>query len=576
MNINKIIIFGLIVFFGFVPALAQKSITIVQNGVVPVSMKKAGLKRVAADSADLALQLARLENYCLGKGYLSFSIDSVAETESGYQVFVYLGDCYGNAVLKTPDSILSFTGGNAAKFVHNGVLRLVDYSEFSERVLSYNENHGFPFSEIYIRNAGFQDDTVGVVCFSPGPQVVYDSIILKGNAKLRPSFMAPYLGWKKKRRYAEKTAIQVGDRLLRLPYISLSREPGVEFVGNRAFLYVFADKQRVNQFDGYIGLVPVNANTGKVMVTGEVNLNFQNIFTIGERISLRWQSPERYSQYLSLSADFPYLFSTPFGLFGSFLLDKKDTSYLNMNYLIALQYSFAGTSNLRTYFDYSTSTVLTPNVEKLWSTDTSSMDHRKSMYGVQLNVSHVDDAAQPWQGIQVQADVAVGTRTLRPPAGMDHSLYADIDLKSTTYRLTGLLAGYVPIAKSWDWVGVLLGGAQFGGRPVYNDLFRLGGTRTLQGFDEYSIFASSYAIVQTEFRLRFAYRSYVNVFFNAAWYERRLAGSYYHDWPFGFGLGATFHTRAGNLYLSYALGQQKDSPISFKTGKIHFGIDVRF
>ena len=55
-----------------------------------------------------------------------------------------------------------------------------------------------------------------------------------------------------------------------------------------------------------------------------------------------------------------------------------------------------------------------------------------------------------------------------------------------------------------------------------------------------------------------------------------MSGSYHYDYPFGFGLGATFHTKAGNFYISYALGQQKNNPVSFKTGKIHFGMDVRF
>ncbi|MBQ7490472.1 MAG: hypothetical protein IJT51_08165, partial [Bacteroidales bacterium] len=103
-----------------------------------------------------------------------------------------------------------------------------------------------------------------------------------------------------------------------------------------------------------------------------------------------------------------------------------------------------------------------------------------------------------------------------------------------------------------------------------------GGTRTLQGFDEMSLYASSYLTAMTEFRFWFAKLSYINVFFNAAWYERKLSGSYYYDYPFGFGLGATFHTKAGNFYISYALGQQRNSPVSFKTGKIHFGLDVRF
>jgi hypothetical protein len=47
--------------------------------------------------------------------------------------------------------------------------------------------------------------------------------------------------------------------------------------------------------------------------------------------------------------------------------------------------------------------------------------------------------------------------------------------------------------------------------------------------------------------------------------------NYPFDFPFGFGAGTTFETKVGLFGLTYALGQQQDNPISFKTGKIHFG-----
>jgi hypothetical protein len=70
--------------------------------------------------------------------------------------------------------------------------------------------------------------------------------------------------------------------------------------------------------------------------------------------------------------------------------------------------------------------------------------------------------------------------------------------------------------------------------------------------------------------------AYINAFFNGAWYEQKIKDNYTHDFPFGFGLGITFTTKAGLFYLSYALGKQLDNPISFKTGKIHFGLAVQF
>ncbi len=452
-----------------------------------------------------------------------------------------------------------------------------DYERFADALLLQMERHGYPFAEISLQNIDLTKDTIAQLHVEPNAAVAFDSVIVSGNLKLSQHFLRPYLGWRKRKPYDESVAAQVAKRIEALPYAQTSREAGIEFVGERAYLYLFLDKQRVNQFDGYIGLVPISATTGGVMVTGELNLSLRNIFTMGESLDLRWQAPERYSQFLSVSADFPYLFATPIGISGQFVLDKKDTTYLNMNYLAALQYSFRGTNSLQAYFNYHTSSILSRANEPMPAADDStSCNFRKSMYGIRLNGQQLDDIRSPRRGITGALDIAIGRRTLLKSAQDVTSGHEGSDLQSTSYRMTGNVTGFVPIAKRWGWVGGLQAGTLMTRKNVYNELFRIGGTRTLQGFDEFSIYASTYVIAATEFRFWMAPQSYLNAFFNAGWYERRLSEGLASDFPFGFGIGTTIHTRAGNLYISYALGQQKNSPISFKTGKIHLGIDVRF
>jgi hemolysin activation/secretion protein len=136
--------------------------------------------------------------------------------------------------------------------------------------------------------------------------------------------------------------------------------------------------------------------------------------------------------------------------------------------------------------------------------------------------------------------------------------------------------GYVPLHKRWVFALGGEGGSLFGKENLMNELFRIGGMNSLQGFDDRSIRASTYGIASVELRFLMAQIAYINAFFNGAWYEQKITGDYLRDLPFGFGLGITFTTKAGLFYLSYALGKQFDNPISFKTGKIHFGLAVQF
>ncbi|MEG1556683.1 MAG: BamA/TamA family outer membrane protein, partial [Bacteroidales bacterium] len=155
-------------------------------------------------------------------------------------------------------------------------------------------------------------------------------------------------------------------------------------------------------------------------------------------------------------------------------------------------------------------------------------------------------------------------------------IYEGVDMQTVRYRIVSKIDGYIPLHKRWVLVLKLQGGTLFGKENYLNELFKIGGMSTLQGFDEESIYASSYAIGTSELRFLFAKKSYLNLFFNGAWYEQKRNNYYIHDTPYGFGLGFSFDTKAGMFYLSYALGKQFNNPISFKTGKIHFGIKVGF
>ena len=113
-----------------------------------------------------------------------------------------------------------------------------------------------------------------------------------------------------------------------------------------------SDYKPVNRFDGYIGFQPVNEQTGKLAITGELSLALQNIFHLGERLSLEWRSSEKRSQYLDVDAAFPFLFRTRFGIDGHFRLDKQDTTYLTLNYHLGIPYHFRHDSYLRPYIDF--------------------------------------------------------------------------------------------------------------------------------------------------------------------------------------------------------------------------------
>lgn len=448
-----------------------------------------------------------------------------------------------------------------------------EYPAIAEEILTYMENHGYPFASVSLQSDSLTGNPV--IHLDTGVFVTFDSIVVKGDAKISTSYLYPYLGIKRGSPYNENTVQQLDKRLAELPFVSLARPSGVAFVKNKAIVYLYLNRQSVNQFDGYIGITPQDENSGKVAVNGELDLTLTNLFKIGERIELHWQSSERQSQYLDISAQFHYLFKTRFGIEGNFNLDKHDTSYLLLHYHIGIPYAFHNRNTLTPYFDYRSSTVLNPALLDLTS-DSVCIDYRKRMYGLRLHLQKTDAPFIPRKGWEGLLDLAAGRRIIQKNAQVDASLYDGLEMRKSHYRLRASIRGFIPIWKYFSLVPTIQFGSLLTGSHFYNELFLIGGEDYLRGFNPNDLAASTYLLYSLEFRYHFMKNSYLNLFFDGGTYEQSLHGFYQQDYPFGFGVGINLAVRAGLFYLNYALGRQLGNPISFKTGKIHFGIKVAF
>ena len=311
-----------------------------------------------------------------------------------------------------------------------------------------------------------------------------------------------------------------------------------------------------------------------MMLNGEITLLLQNLLTIGEKIALQWRAPERYSQYLNIQAEFPYLFRTRFGVDGHFRLDKQDTTYLTLNYHLGIPYRFRHDSYIRPYIDFTRSQLLRNNASTS-TYDTSCMGHRNLLYGVALRITQVDYLYNPRRGFDLIADIAAGRRTLEPTQVMGDAI-PESDLVKTSYRLTGGITGYIPIHKFFTLMLRTQAGSLLKGPHYRNEMFKIGGEGQIRGFTENELYASTYLLYTAEFRYIFGRNSDVHAFFDGGIYEQQGYDNYLFDTPFGFGLGVNIGVRSGVFYFEYALPRQRNNPISFKTGKIHFGVKVAF
>ncbi len=97
-----------------------------------------------------------------------------------------------------------------------------------------------------------------------------------------------------------------------------------------------------------------------------------------------------------------------------------------------------------------------------------------------------------------------------------------------------------------------------------------------RGLNAESIFASTFSIVNVEYRYLLEENSFLFAFFNGAYYENKAVNRNIVDRPFGFGAGMSFETKAGIFSISYALGKQFDNPIEFRSANCTSELRVCF
>ncbi len=558
---------------------AQKNVIVINenNAVLPL-VKKNILPSKVKTCAKLYSKIPKFVDYYHSLGYLAFAVDSIMEDSAVCKVCVFQGNQYKSTVIIVEEAENKLIEeANLSSYSKNGLLSLGNYPMFSGKLIDYYENNGFPFVEVYLDSLSLHPDSIiSRLIIDKHDYITFDSIILQGDVKLSGSFLYPYLGLKKKQKYNESLIRKIPQLISELDFVTEVRPAGVEFIEKSAYLYLYLNKLKVNQFDGYLGIIPEERNSGKFTLNGEISLSLNNVFTLGESLNLLWRSPERYSQYLNINVDFPYLLKTPFGFNFNFILDKNDTSYLTMNYIVGLQYSFQGNNYLKAYFDYSTSAILAADLLVVDNENINFADYKRSMYGVEFKYRKLDYIYNPHKGYSFLFNASVGNRKIVKNSKADDSFYDGIEMTRLRYKFFADLNGFIPLHKKWVLALSAKLGTLMGSANLVNELFKIGGFNTLRGFNEFEINASTYAVGQFELRFIFARKSYLNAFFDIGWYEKNIAGKYLNDTPFGFGLGIAFDTQAGLFYLMYALGSQFNKLASLKSGILHFGIKVNF
>jgi outer membrane protein assembly factor BamA len=473
------------------------------------------------------------------------------------------------------DDLLAGAGFSERMYV-NAVFTPKEVSKLMEKILTYCDNNGYPFARIKLDSVVIQDNAISAQLKIIKHRLIkIDSFLIIGNANIKKRYLYRYLHIKEGDLYNEQQIKQIEQRIRQLPFVKQTKQQLVKITDKDTRLVLFLDKKSASQFDGIVGLQP--QTSGKTVLTGNVNIKIYNgIFRRGELFNLNWQRLQYQTQDFKANVVYPYLFNTPLGIDYSLAIYKRDTTYIDIQNNIGVQYLFSGLNYFKVFFKQHSSNLLSTAGLVGATVLPDYADISTGSYGVSFFYEKLNYKFNPRSGISINVSASAGSRTIRKNVNLDASLYDGIQLNSTQYQVDANLACYIPFFKYSTIKMAFQGGSLNSPQLFTNELYRIGGFKSIRGIDEQSIYASSFGIGTIEYRFLFEQNSAFLLFADGGWYQNasyNLATNIpRQDTPYSVGAGVMFQTKAGVFQLNYAIAHQFNNEFSLRTGKINFGI----
>ncbi len=538
-------------------------------------------KNITGDSTKIQQKLELLLNDLHENGYLAASIDSVRFDSINVFTDIFIGEQYSWSSLDFSNLEPALLNELNLKKKKDNIVNLTELYNLKIEILSFYENSGYPFVEVKLGKFEIDSSLINATIeVEKGDFYTIDSIIIKGDPRISTNYIKRVLQIDNNIAFNQGKINGISKKINDLKFLKEIKSAEIEFREKGVDLYLYLEDKKANMFNGIIGFLPKNEETGELLITGELNLNLLNSFRGGEEIFLNWEKMESSTQKLDLGFMYPYLFGTNLGLDTDFELYKKDSSFLSLNAGLGLRLFLTYDDYIKAYYRYKSSSRIG---EDNFSTSMNYADIKSNIFGVQYYLNDLDYRFNPRKGIELNLFAGAGFKSIDDSQNQIDSLNLNAD-KSTVELEAGLnLNIYYPIYKNFVF--------HFGNKTRYldqfadsnkdivffeNELYRFGGAKSLRGFDESVFFASFYSIQNIEIKYLFEQNSAFYIFWNGAYYYKNVLQDVTENFPWGFGIGLDFETKAGIFSLSYALGKQFENPFEIQSAKIHFGYVNRF
>ena len=486
-------------------------------------------------------------------GFIKAEINQIQQIENTkYEAEFSLKNQIKNIYVFGMDSIALKDYKNYTKIDNKKtlILPIEKVENFFKKLNEFLSNKGFPFNSAKLTNIErFENDNLMAeieINFEKERKI--DKIVVKGYE----NFPESYLKYLTKYKIGEKfnlDEIQQNSELLnQLRFVKQIKKPEILFTEDSTSIYLYLEKQKRNNFDGFIGFSS-DESDNNVQFQGYLDFELVNNFNFGEEIQFLYKSEKNADRILKANVDLPYIFKSPVGANLGLILTKKDSSFVTNEQFVSFFYK-----NSRNHkFSLGIRSIQSDEQLEIQNADFQDYETFFSDFIYEFSKYNQNNLLFPIKENYL-FKISQGKRTSNDQQNnqifinMDLTKIFDFGLKNSIYL---------------NFKSEILDSETY----FSNELSRFGGANSIRGFDENSFFSNKYFLLITEYRLKLNNTIYINSIFDVGNYENKLINAYNNI--YGVGMGVGLLTKGGIFSLSYALGSDIKQKLDTKNAKIH-------
>ena len=439
---------------------------------------------------------------------------------------------------------------------------IVPFQEI-ERALNFINSkiakEGYPFSKLKLSAIKIKNKAsleASLVVIKNEKKRSLDKIVLKGYTKFPKSFLNRFLKIKPEKTFNIETIKKKINTLNNLTFANQIKEPEVLFTKDSTILYLYIEKTLSNTFDGFLGFGS-NEETGNIDFNGYLNLNLNNNLNYGESFRLLYKNDENDQKNFEASLSLPYLFSSPFGIELELNIFKKDSSFTTVNQKASLFYQLDSKSRIHLGIETTESNNLLEE-----NSFNEIDDYKSKFYKIKYDFTNRKN-----YNLLYQVNSALNLEI-----GFGKKMIANTNQKQIKALIN---AHHIFNLNTKNSIYLRINSATLiSDSYLENELMRFGGINSIRGFQENSLLATSFGVLNTEYRYKLSNSLYTHSIIDYSFLRNSLLKQKENLYSFGLGFGIL--TKAGLLKFNYANGKTENQTFKFSNSKIHLSLTAIF